>query len=121
MISSFVTVLKQSNQQAYLLIDEYDNFANDLIGANEDNLYYEILSKTGFVRAFYKAFKSGTQEGAISRIFLTGVSPIMLDDLTSRFNIAKNITLAKHFNQSLGFTQDEVKEMLDYYNILPEE
>ena len=121
LIKSFISILKQSNQQAYLLIDEYDNFANDLIGANEDDLYYEILSKTGFVRSFYEAIKSGAQEGAISRIFLTGVSPVMLDDLTSGFNIAKNITLAKNFNQSLGFTQDEVKEMLDYYNVLPEE
>ena len=117
-LSSFITVLKQSNQQAYLLIDEYDNFANDLIGANEDNLYYEILSKTGFVRTFYEAIKSGAQEGAISRIFLTGVSPIMLDDLTSGFNIAKNITLEKTYNTALGFTQKDVEEMTEYYNVL---
>src|SRR6056297_4309660 len=113
------TLIKE--KQAYLLIDEYDNFANDLIGANEDNLYYEILSKTGFVRTFYEAIKSGAQEGAISRIFLTGVSPIMLDDLTSGFNIAKNITLLRAYNQALGFTQAEVEKMLDYYNILPED
>ncbi len=120
-ISSVITVLKQSKQQAYLLIDEYDNFANDLIGANEDNLYYEILSKTGFVRTFYKAIKSGAQEGAISRIFLTGVSPIMLDDLTSGYNIASNITLDKEFNDSLGFTQSETEAIMDYYNIAGEE
>src|SRR6056297_1800635 len=127
-------------KQIYLLIDEvdflfpqkvqcsfdnsklhYDNFANDLIGANEDNLYYDILSKTGFVRSCYEAIKSGAQEGAISRIFLTGVSPIMLDDLTSGFNIAKNITLNREYNTALGFTQKEVEKMLDYYNILPEE
>src|SRR6056297_1253486 len=121
LIKSFISILKQSNRQAYLLIDEYDNFAKDLIGANEDNLYYDILSKTGFVRSFYEAIKSGAQEGAISRIFLTGVSPIMLDDLTSGFNIAKNITLERAYNQALGFTQVEVEEMLDYYNILSEE
>src|SRR6056297_1377421 len=121
LMKSVVSILKQSNQKAYLLIDEYDNFANDLIGANEDNLYYEILSKTGFVRTFYEAIKSGAQEGAISRIFLTGVSPIMLDDLTSGFNIAKNITLLRAYNQALGFTQAEVEKMLDYYNILPED
>ena len=112
---SVISVLKQSNQQAYLLIDEYDNFANDLIGANEDTLYYEILSKTGFVRTFYEAIKSGAQEGAISRIFLTGVSPIMLDDLTSGFNIASNITLDKEFNDSLGFTCPHFK----FYRIQP--
>ncbi len=120
LIKSFISILKQSNQQAYLLIDEYDNFANDLIGANEDGLYYDILSKTGFVRTFYEAIKSGAQEGAISRIFMTGVSPIMLDDLTSGFNIASNITLDKEFNDSLGFTQRETEAIMDYYNIADE-
>jgi len=118
-IDTLCTLIKE--KQIYLLIDEYDNFANDLIGANEDNLYYEILSKTGFVRTFYEAIKSGAQEGAISRIFLTGVSPIMLDDLTSGFNIASNITLDKEFNDSLGFTQSETEAIMDYYNIAGEE
>jgi hypothetical protein len=63
------------------------------------------MNKTGFVRTFYEAIKSGAQEGAISRIFMTGVSPIMLDDLTSGFNISSNITLDKEFNEAL----------LDYY------
>src|SRR6056297_3034953 len=121
LIKTITTALGQNNQKAYFLIDEYDNFANDLIGANEDALYYEILSKTGFVRTFYEAIKSGAQEGAIARIFITGVSPIMLDDLTSGFNIAKNITLDKEFNNSLGFTQAEVEVMLDYYNVLGEQ
>jgi hypothetical protein len=118
-IDGLCTLIKE--KQIYLLIDEYDNFANDLIGANEDTLYYEILSKTGFVRTFYEAIKSGAQEGAISRIFVTGVSPIMLDDLTSGFNIASNITLDKEFNDSLGFTQSETEAIMDYYNIAGEE
>jgi hypothetical protein len=120
-ITKICSMLIQNNQKAYLLIDEYDNFANDLIGANADDLYYEILSKTGFVRTFYEAIKSGAQEGAISRLFMTGVSPIMLDDLTSGFNIAKNITLEKRFCTALGFTQAEVKEMMTYYNVNSEE
>lgn len=78
-------------------------------------MVYEILSKTGFVRTFYEALKSGAGEGAISRIFMTGVSPIMLDDMTSGFNIAKNITLDEAFSTSLGFTQGEVEAMMDYY------
>jgi hypothetical protein len=114
-ITSLTTLMRQSQQKMYLLIDEYDNFANDLIGANADTLYYEILSKTGFVRTFYEAVKSGAQEGAIGRIFMTGVIPIMLDDLTSGFNIAKNITLEREFNSLLGFTQSEVEAMMDYY------
>jgi len=112
-MDSLCTLIKE--KQIYLLIDEYDNFANDLIGANEDNLYYDILSKTGFVRTFYEAVKSGAQEGAIARIFLTGVSPIMLDDLTSGYNIASNITLDYEYNEALGFTQAEVEQLLDYY------
>ena len=115
LMKSFISTLKQSNHKAILLIDEYDNFANDLIGANEDNLYYDILSKTGFIRTFYEAVKSGAQEGAIARIFLTGVSPIMLDDLTSGYNIASNITLDYEYNEALGFTQTEVEQLLDYY------
>jgi hypothetical protein len=107
--------VKALSNKIYLLIDEYDNFANDLIGANADNLYYEILNKTGFVRTFYEAIKSGAQEGAISRLFMTGVSPIMLDDLTSGFNIASNITLDREFNEALGFTQRDVEALLDYY------
>lgn len=114
-ISQICSIVMHNEKQIYLLIDEYDNFANDLIGANDDSLYYDILSKTGFVRTFYEAIKTGAQEGAISRIFMTGVSPIMLDDLTSGFNIASNITLDHGFNKYLGFTQREVETMLDYY------
>jgi hypothetical protein len=114
-IKHLCETLKGTAYQMYVVIDEYDNFANDLIGANKDDLYYEILSKTGFVRTFYEALKSGAGEGAISRIFMTGVSPIMLDDMTSGFNIAKNITLDETFSTSLGFTQDEVEAVMDYY------
>jgi hypothetical protein len=114
-MDSLNSYVKVSDRKIYLLIDEYDNFANDLIGANADDLYYEILSKTGFVRTFYEAIKSGAQEGAISRLFMTGVSPIMLDDLTSGFNIASNITLDREFNEALGFTQRDVEALLDYY------
>jgi hypothetical protein len=114
-------VVKENQQKIYLLIDEYDNFANDLIGAHQDVVYYDLIRKTGFVRTFYEAIKEGAQTGAISRIFMTGVSPIMLDDLTSGFNIAKNITLKENFNESLGFTQSEVNMMMDYYHIGSEE
>ena len=114
-IIALTTQLKERANRIMVLIDEYDNFANDLIGANKDDLYYEILSKTGFVRTFYEALKSGAGEGAISRIFMTGVSPIMLDDMTSGFNIAKNITLDEEFSSLMGFTQEEVEAMMGYY------
>jgi len=120
LMTSFVSIIKQNQKKAYLLIDEYDNFANDLIGAHQDDVYYEVLSRTGFVRTFYELIKEGAQTGALSRIFMTGVSPIMLDDMTSGFNISKNITLEKTFNESLGFTQSEAETMMDYYNILSE-
>jgi len=114
-MKALCTHAKITNSKIYLLIDEYDNFANDLIGANQDEIYYEVLSKTGFVRTFYEAVKEGAQTGAISRIFMTGVNPVMLDDLTSGFNISKNITLGRDFKDSPGFTQAEVETMMEYY------
>ena len=120
-IKTISNLVLDTGRKIYLLIDEYDNFANDLIGAHQDDVYYEVLSRTGFVRTFYEAIKEGAQTGAISRIFMTGVSPIMLDDMTSGFNIASNITLDREFSEVLGFTQTEVEEIMNYYSSLPQE
>ncbi|NUV00122.1 hypothetical protein XO12_08490, partial [Marinitoga sp. 1154] len=102
----------------YLLIDEYDHFANELLSFNLD-LFKDSVTKHGFVRKFYEEIKKGT-ETIIERLFMTGVSPIMLDSLTSGFNITMNITLAPEFNEMLGFKEEEVKELLEYYDIYSE-
>jgi len=95
----------------YVLIDEYDHFANELLSFQQD-VFEETISKTGFVRKWYEVLKSGTDNGLIQRMFITGVSPITLDSLTSGFNIGKNKTRDKNFNECLGFTEEEVRMVL---------
>ncbi|AEX84622.1 Protein of unknown function (DUF1703)/Predicted AAA-ATPase [Marinitoga piezophila KA3] len=115
-IRAFLTDTKDIlDKPIYLLIDEYDHFANELLSFNLD-LFRDSVTKHGFVRKFYEEIKKGTKT-IIKRIFMTGVSPIMLDSLTSGFNITMNITLEKEFNRMLGFTKEEVIELLKYYEI----
>ena len=78
----------------YLIIDEYDNFTNQLITAHQDALYREITTGDSFLRTFFKVIKAGVEDRSIGRTFITGVLPITIDDLTSGFNIAEIITLA---------------------------
>ncbi|MCI2201463.1 ATP-binding protein [Clostridium sp.] len=100
----------------FLLIDEYDNFANELITGGKQNTYNSILHGEGFVKVFYKAVKDATMDN-FARIFMTGVSPIMLDDLTSGFNITRNYTLDEKLNAMLGFTRQELSWIMDEVNI----
>jgi hypothetical protein len=90
----------------YLIIDEYDNFTNQMIRATGVTDYREITHGAGFYRNWFKKFK-----GEFDRIFMTGVSPVTMDDLTSGFNIAANLTLEDEFNAALGFTEEEVLRM----------
>ncbi len=108
----------ENGQQLLLLIDEYDNFANDLIGRNRQELYLQLLSSEGYVRNFYKAIKDGTMS-SVARVFITGVSPLMLDDLTSGFNITHNLTLKKQLNEMLGLTQGELQDVIDQLALPP--
>lgn len=100
-----------AGEKIFVLIDEYDNFANDLMNRGRD-LYIELLSGEGYIKTFYKTLKDGTTN-SIGRIFITGVSPIMLDDLTSGFNITENLTLVRSLNGMLGFTEDEVRYIME--------
>jgi len=105
-------ICKMNTQQVFVLIDEYDNFANELITGGKQNTYKSILHGEGFVKVFYKALKDATADN-FARIFMTGVSPIMLDDLTSGFNITRNYTLDRNLNAMLGFTRDELLKIMD--------
>ncbi|WP_035291694.1 ATP-binding protein [Clostridium sp. KNHs214] len=100
----------------FVLIDEYDNFANELITGGKQNTYESILHGEGFVKVFYKALKDATMNN-FNRIFMTGVSPIMLDDLTSGFNITRNYTLDENLNAMMGFTREELSWIMDEVNI----
>lgn len=94
----------------YLIIDEYDNFTNNILNQEGERVYHELTHATGFYRDVFKLFKPN-----FTRIFMMGVLPVTLDDLTSGFNIATNITLRSQFNMLLGFSEDEVRDMIRYY------
>ena len=108
------------DKKVYLLIDEYDHFANQLI-AYQLNDFKEIVSKGGFVRVFYETLKKAAGQGLIERIFITGVSPITMDSLTSGFNIATDLSLAEDFHDLMGFTDSEVRELLHLVDIPADE
>jgi len=97
----------------YITIDEYDNFANQLVTSHKDELYQALTAEDSFLKTFFKALKEGRKLGAITNIFITGVLPIMIDDLASGYNIAKFITLDSEFETMLGFTQAEVDHLVD--------
>ena len=94
----------------YLIVDEYDNFTNNVLNVKGQQAYHELTHGTGFYRDVFKLFK-----GMFDRIIMLGVSPITLDDLTSGYNIALNISMDPRFNQMLGFSEDEVRQMIRYY------
>ena len=94
----------------YLIIDEYDNFTNIVLNEEGEAMYHAITHANGFYRDFFKLFK-----GMFERIFLTGVSPVTLDDLTSGFNISWNVSMNKELDKMLGFSTEDVREMFTYY------
>ena len=94
----------------YLIIDEYDNFTNTVLNEQGENVYWAITHADGFYRDVFKKFK-----GMFERIFITGVSSVTLDDVTSGFNIGWHISTKPEFNQMLGFSMEEVRKMFAYY------
>ena len=106
----------KAGQKIYLFIDEYDHFTNNILSdAAREKEYRKETHDTGYLRTFFDTIKSGT-DSSIERVFITGVSPVTLDDLTSGFNIGTNYSLAYGFNEMVGFTEEEVREMLTYYS-----
>lgn len=105
-------ILSNDLPPLYIVIDEYDNFANQLITSNNDYLYRLLTSDNSFFKTFFKVIKSGHQEGTISRTFITGVLPITMDDLSSGYNVAEFITLDPRFSGLVGFTQSEVDSLV---------
>lgn len=97
----------------YVIIDEYDNFANQLIVSHKDRLYHALMADDSFLKTFFKTLKEGRKTGIIANVFITGVLPITIDDLASGFNIAQFITLDTEFEYMLGFTRTEVNALLD--------
>ncbi len=106
-----ITKTNKIPHKIYLLVDEYDHFANELLSFDLDR-FKSNVSTNGFVGKFYESFKTATGEGIVDRIFITGVSPITLDSLTSGFNISGNISLNPIFHDMMGFTHPEVEAIL---------
>ena len=105
----------EAGLQIYLFIDEYDHFTNKILAEPDClNDYRSETHGTGYLRSFFDAVKAGTKT-AIKRVFVTGVSPVTMDDLTSGFNIGTNYSLSPEFNELVGFTEVDVRAMLEYY------
>ena len=111
--------IQRQNEKIYVIVDEYDHFANELLGFNT-NQFKNLVSKNGKVRKWYEILKEGT-ESVVDRIFITGVAPITLDSLTSGFNISSDKTQDERFNEMMGFTEKELKELMKVQNIKKEE
>ena len=102
----------------YILIDEYDNFASTILAGAGAEAYHALTRGGGFYRSFFATLKAGTENGSVERLFVTGVSPITPDDVTSGFNIGVNLSLRPEFNEMVGFTEAEVRRVVESYRDL---
>lgn len=111
---SLTNIAQASGYQVYLLIDEYDNFANEIlmqVQADQQN-YLELVRSEGILKTLFKSIKASASDGKIGRVFITGVSPVVLSDMTSGYNVATNIYLEKQFNALCGITTHELNSLL---------
>ena len=102
----------------YLLIDEYDNFANTILTTAGQEAYHNLTHGEGFFRYFFNLLKGATagQISGLTRLYITGVSPVTMDDVTSGFNIGDNLSMDEQFNELVGFTEAEVRGILEHYH-----
>ncbi|MFN8487495.1 MAG: AAA family ATPase [Caldilineaceae bacterium] len=107
----------ENQLKIYLLIDEYDNFTNTILTTDGQQAYHDLTHGTGFFRYFFNMLKAATggQIAGLARLFITGVSPVTMDDVTSGFNIGTNISIDSRFNEMIGFTEAEVQTILGAY------
>ncbi|MDM8515420.1 AAA family ATPase [Desulfobacterales bacterium HSG16] len=111
-IESLIAAVRMTDYSIYLLIDEYDNFANQVmmsISRTQQERYNALVFEEGHLRTLFKVVKSGTSESLFDRIFITGVSPVVMSDITSGYNIGENIYLNTVFNDLCGFTGEEIE------------
>ena len=101
---------KEKGYPLYLIIDEYDNFTNVILSEHGQRMFHDLTHASGFYREYFKQFK-----GMFDRIFMMGVSPVTLDDLSSGYNIDWNISVDPRFNAMMGFDETDVREMFRYY------
>ena len=106
---------KRLGVRLFLLIDEYDNFANTILAGEGEAAYRSLTHGSGFFRDFFATLKAGTASGNLERLFITGVSPVTMDDVTSGFNIGTNISFDATYNSMVGFTEKEVEDLVKTY------
>lgn len=111
-LSSFLVdcVAYIENKKIYVIIDEYDQYANDMLSFAFDE-FSKATRSDGYIKAFYEELKAGSEK-VIDQIFITGVSPITIDSLTSGFNISTNLSLDSEFNEMMGFTSEEMSHLI---------
>lgn len=114
LLGSLCQNAQNKGYKIYLILDEYDSFANNILVDYGNERYRSITHGNGFFRGFLKVVKDYSNS-VIERIFLTGVSPVTMDDLTSGFNIADNYSSNSAFNNMIGFNEYEVRTLIDYY------
>ena len=112
---SLVSVVSQTPYKLYLLIDEYDNFANEVMISTMrgTDRYYELVQGEGTIKTFFKAVKDGAERGQIDRTFLTGVSPVVLSDITSGYNVSEDLSADPDTHDLCGFTESELRQALE--------
>ena len=115
-LRSVFTIAGERDVPVYMLIDEYDNLANAVLARHGEAAYHALTHDDGFFRSFFAALKTGTSTGALERLFVTGVSPLAMDDVTSGFNIGRNLSLSPELNAMLGFKEEEVRGVLNIYH-----
>ncbi|MBQ6007287.1 MAG: AAA family ATPase [Kiritimatiellae bacterium] len=116
-LNEIVAGLAHTKVKLYVLIDEYDNFTNTILAESGLNAYNELCHGDGFFKQFFAILKTATSgtEAPVTRLFVTGVSPVTMDDVTSGFNIGTNISLDPVFADFTGFRHDDLRAMADYY------
>jgi hypothetical protein len=114
-IDSLITSVRMTPYPVYLLIDEYDNFANTVmmgVQRSSEGRYEALVHEEGPLRTFFKAIKSATSGSMFDRVFITGVSPVVISDITSGYNIAKNVYFEPEYNDLCGFRQAELEDVI---------
>jgi hypothetical protein len=115
-------IAQSLHKKLYIIIDEYDHFANDLIAQGTyagNRIYHNTVHANGIIRDFYETLKEGGKT-VVDRILLTGVTPITLDDMTSGFNISNNLSLNPKYNEMMGFTTEEVHLLMQETGVDPD-
>ncbi len=115
-LQSVLAVVQQTPYKLYLFIDEYDNIANEVMMASQnigEDRYQSLIYGEGIFKTIFKALKSLSSGRGLDKVFITGVSPVMMSDITSGYNIAKNIYLLPELNDVCGFWQSEIEDTLE--------